>query len=82
MGCSNGGQQGLTAAQRYPEDYDGIVSGAPGTSFPDMSTYVMLERPSEWRFRGSGSTDAVKRWSSRSGAWWPLVTGTMESRTR
>lgn len=42
MGCSNGGQQGLTAAQRFPEDYDGIVSGAPGTSFPDMSTYVML----------------------------------------
>jgi feruloyl esterase len=42
MGCSNGGQQGLTAAQRYPGDYDGIVSGAPGTSFPDMSTYVML----------------------------------------
>jgi feruloyl esterase len=42
MGCSNGGQQGLTAAQRYPADYDGIVSGAPGTSFPDMSTYVML----------------------------------------
>ncbi len=42
MGCSNGGQQGLTAAQRYPRDYDGIVSGAPGTSFPDMSTYVML----------------------------------------
>ncbi|HEY5757227.1 MAG TPA: tannase/feruloyl esterase family alpha/beta hydrolase [Steroidobacter sp.] len=42
MGCSNGGQQGLTAAQRYPEDYDGVVSGAPGTSFPDMSTYVML----------------------------------------
>lgn len=42
MGCSNGGQQGLTAAQRYPQDYDGIVSGAPGTSFPDMSTYVML----------------------------------------
>jgi len=38
LGCSTGGGQAMAEAQRYPEDYDGLVGGAP----PNNRTGVHL----------------------------------------
>ena len=48
-GCSTGGRQGLSEAQRFPDDYHGILSGAPAINWPKLHVeqlwghLVMLE---------------------------------------
>jgi len=37
-GCSDGGREALMEAQRYPEDYDGILAGAPANYWTALLT--------------------------------------------
>ncbi len=41
--CSNGGRQALMEAQRFPDDYDGIIAGAPANAWVPMVTRGLKE---------------------------------------
>ncbi|KAF6806131.1 feruloyl esterase B [Colletotrichum sojae] len=39
LGCSLGGRQGIQAADMFPEDFDGVVAGAPAVDFNNLYSW-------------------------------------------
>jgi Tannase and feruloyl esterase len=57
-GCSTGGRQGLISAQRFPEDFDGIIVGAPVLDF--VGTMVHYSKMQQALASSPLSEDKVK----------------------
>jgi hypothetical protein len=59
-GCSTGGRQGLAMAQRYPEDYNGILSGAPAIHFDRFQAAQIWPQMVQYRDNGGVVSTAKK----------------------
>jgi feruloyl esterase len=57
QGCSSGGKQGLKEAQRFPSDYDGIIAGAPASSW----VHLVASGVWIWQANHNGDTQVLSK---------------------
>ena len=63
QGCSNGGREGLIAAERYPEFFDGVIAGAPAFNLTHAAmaeAWNSIELASIAPHRPDGSPDLTQ----------------------
>ncbi len=58
MGCSNGGREGMVAAQRYPQLFDGVIAGSPAF---DLTRAMVAEAWNTDAFAAIAPRDAAGR---------------------
>ncbi|MEI7065190.1 tannase/feruloyl esterase family alpha/beta hydrolase, partial [Dickeya chrysanthemi] len=62
MGCSNGGREAMIAAERYPSEFDGVVSGNAAFRFSRASL------GSAWSYQHLATIEYPNHWLLKYGA--------------
>jgi len=58
QGCSDGGREALMEAQRFPDDYDGVIAGAPANAWSRLMTAFAWNAAASARSPGAAIPDA------------------------
>ena len=64
-GCSTGGRQAMESSQRYPDDFDGIISGAPAANVNAITQFAWIQQ-AEWPDFSATATDGTPAYTSSS----------------